>query len=124
MDVDVRYNPGSTTSWPREETPDTTSEPHYEHIPAQFSNGSVDFEEAAAVTSGSYSHLLEKPKDVGAAQKPGQHDSPSKKSGRSENPYVMGPAPPGDSTYEMGAEARARRDMYTLLPSPEQLKDN
>lgn len=121
MDADVHYNPGSR---PRAVTPEVPSDPHYEHIPAQFGNGSTAYNEAAAVTSGSYSHLLERPTDDninGATQKSGTHNSPSKRNGRPENPYVMGP--PGDSTYKMGPEARARRDMYTLLPSQEQLKN-
>jgi hypothetical protein len=53
-------------------------------------------------------------------QKSGKYDSLMSKDDRRENPYVT--APTESSAYEMGAEAKARRDMYTLLPSTEELQ--
>lgn len=116
--VDNGYTAVST-DWPTPVTAES-SEPHYEHIPAQLGNGAAVRE--SAVASGSYSHLLDKPVDdnIGGAQKSGKYESPSKNSARPENPYVM--SPPENSHYKMGPEAKARQDMYTLLPTPDELK--
>lgn len=90
-----------------------TSEPdhHYEYIPAQFVNGANE-----PLASGSYAHLQ-------SPQKQGQQNGTQERQGKRENPYVMEPLDGGrkeGNAYAMGAEARARRDMYMTLPTPEQ----
>ena len=109
--VDIEYKAMTNGSWPRPESPKTSSEPHYERIPAHLGDNLAVQE--TTLTSGSYNHLLDKP----TAQKSGKYDSLLNRERTPENPYEMEP-----SAYEMGTEAKARRDMYTLLPSPEELE--
>ena len=122
----TRYKPylsDNTTYTPAASTPPQTLEHHYDYIPAQVENGTVRETSAAALASGSYSHLLDKPEPASVDKIPKKSDKSdegaAKEAGVKENPYVMGPT---NNAYVMGPSARARRDMYVVLPTPEEMQ--
>ncbi len=96
-------------------------EPHYECIPAQQLNentggggggGGGGVGVLKILSSGHYENLKppqSRPEEM--ALMSGKYDQLDKPEAQEENPYVMGP----------NAHA-ARKEMYTLLPSPEELK--
>ena len=97
----------------RDSAPSPPMDPHYEHIPAQLGSVGVRF--------GSECELLDKaeppPKvaethspKAGGLQKSGQYDKLEVGGKAKENPYVTSP------------NGSRRREMYSLLPSPTQLK--
>lgn len=123
------YTP-ATSTLPPQTPPPAAPDHHYDYIPAQVVG--VRETSAAALASGSYSHLLDnnnndKPEPTSvdkipkkAADESDRQGAAKERGGARENPYVLGPS---ESAYVMGPGARARQDMYAVLPTAEEMQE-